>query len=319
MKNRVKKKSVIIITAVVVVLLILFYVVHLQVSSSKVINKVKGKDFFSLKEQLELDPILELDNLVGIHDDILYLREPLAREIKRYSLKEEEFLESIFFEVPTVHYLDYKIVADKIIIINHYKRLLNIYDINGKKERTIFLEVDDPTEPLINEIYINSVPIVLDNKHIYLSNRFLKEQLFINIQKYNMDSELICEVIDNVEVYHLIDYKNSIISIDKEIVTIFNKDLEKKSLIYLKDKYRNENETSWFAELSIYFVHDDMFYGINKDLEVHLTDFGDYYEIFKLNNILREKVNDLNELYASHQGNHFIIIDKNHNILYYFE
>jgi len=310
MKNRVKKKSVIIITAVVVVLLILFYVVHLQVSSSKVINKVKGKDFFSLKEQLELDPILELDNLVGIHDDILYLREPLAREIKRYSLKEEEFLESIFFEVKATHYLDYRIVTDKIIIVNHDEKCINIYDINGKKERTILLE----TDYISNSTIINSVPIVLDEKYIYLGNRFLKETEFMNVQKYNMNSELISEIRENIIVSQLIDYKNFIIAIRGNTLFVFDKNLERKNIFYLE-----EEGWEWDAELSIYFVHDDMFYGINKDLEVHLTDFGDYYEIFKLNNILREKVNDLNELYASHQGNHFIIIDKNHNILYYFE
>lgn len=62
-----------------------------------------------------------------------------------------------------------------------------------------------------------------------------------------------------------------------------------------------------------------MFYGIDSDLEVHVTDFGDYYEIFKLNNLLPHRVNDLNELFVSQQGESLLIINKNKNILYYFE
>lgn len=219
----IEKNRYAIIITFVVVFLIFSFLVFLKIPSNKVMGNMEEEYILTLKELIELDPEIELDNLVGIHDDILYLKEPFVNELKRYSIRTGNFFENLYFE-ETYDYLDYKIIRDKIIMVNHNKQTICIYDINGKLERTIYLESDCN----IYSTTINSVPVVLDGEYIYVANKFLEGDNFMNVQKYNMNSELVSDIRDSRPFHQLIDYKNYIIAVYINTLCIFNKNLEKK-------------------------------------------------------------------------------------------
>ncbi len=50
----------------------------------------------------------------------------------------------------------------------------------------------------------------------------------MNVQKYNMNSELVSDIRDSRPFHQLIDYKNYIIAVYINTLCIFNKNLEKK-------------------------------------------------------------------------------------------
>lgn len=68
----------------------------------------------------------------------------------------------------------------------------------------------------------------LDGEYIYVANKFLEGDNFMNVQKYNMNSELVSDIRDSRPFHQLIDYKNYIIAVYINTLCIFNKNLEKK-------------------------------------------------------------------------------------------
>ena len=299
-----------------------------------------GKDI-KLIRKLNLNPGLKLDydewfGLSEIADNKIYVpyMKSLSDELVINVFRDSDgaFKEKITYDIEGIGgYPLIKIIKDRIYLVNHSQKSIEILNLSGKHKKRISLSGGlRKGSPLSGtRTPFDWVPMYSSNGHIYLLNIFGRDR---KLQKYDFRGDILKEVELDGEYWEevtsaekLLFYKGDLYFIFNEWMNIVNQDLEGLGSYKLSGDDFGLKNTGYNGYFTDYVFYRNRFIYLGSNYLVISDLAGDYKRIpissligGSLEGLLQTKINRYDLELRSNTGRLFLL-DESQNLVYELE
>ncbi|MBM7556157.1 hypothetical protein [Halanaerobacter jeridensis] len=299
-----------------------------------------GKDI-KLIRKLNFNPGLKLDydewfGLSEIADNKIYVpymkveTEELIINVFRAS--DGEFKEKIIYDIEGIGgYPLIKVIKDRIYLVNHSRKSIEILNLSGKHKKRISLSGGHRKGSSLSSTRtpFDWVPLYSSNDHIYLLNIFGRDR---KLQKYDFRGDILKEVeLDGkyweevTSAEKLLFYKGDLYFIFNEWMNIVNQDLEGLGSYKLSGDDFGLKNTGYNGYFTDYVFYRNRFIYLGSNYLVISDLAGDYKRIpissligGSLEGLLQTKINRY-DLELRSNNDRLFLLDESQNLVYELE